>query len=47
MTHYWCLGIDPEYEDNTVFEAPVAGDYEWRLVGQEVELEVGEPTPGV
>ena len=47
LTHYWCLGIDPEYEDDTFVEAPVVGDCGWGPADQEVELEVGEPTPGV
>ena len=47
LTHYWYLGIYHEYEDDTFVEVPVAGDYEWGPADQEVELEAGEPAPGV
>ena len=32
---------------DALVEAPTAGDYGWGPADQEVELEVGEPAPGV
>ncbi|KAJ8639354.1 hypothetical protein MRB53_016048 [Persea americana] len=26
LTHSWCLGVDPDYEDDAFVEAPVAGE---------------------
>ena len=47
MIYSWCLGLDPEYEDDaySLVEAPVAGDYGWGSANQEVEPEDGEPAP--
>ena len=47
LTHYWYLGINPDYEGDTFLEAPVVGDYGWGPADQEVELVFGEPAPGV
>ena len=46
LTHYWCLGVDPDPEGDVLIEAPVGGDYGWGSVDQVVKLEDGVPTQG-
>ena len=29
LTHYWCLGIDPDPQGDALVEAPATGDYGW------------------
>ena len=47
LTYSWCLGIDPDYENDTPVEVPIAGDYGWELADQKVKLNEGVPTQGV
>ena len=47
LTHYWCLSINLDPENNALVEAPVAGDYGWVQTDQAVELEDGVPAQGV
>ena len=47
LTNSWCLGLDFDYEDDALVEAPTAGDCGWGPADQEVELDDGVPIPGV
>ena len=41
LTHYLCLGTDPDSKDDALVEAPVTGDYGWGPTNQGVELKDG------
>ena len=47
LTHLWCLGFDLNPVGDTIYEAPVAGDYGWGPDDQVIESEDRAPAPGV